>query len=88
MSWVKPQPSGDILPNRASCSANLVEDKIFVFGGDDGKGALYNDGYYLDTATSLYRPFHLDIHSDFRCLVALAGNEDLFCSHKAFGSFL
>lgn len=32
-------------------TAAVVGDLLFVFGGDDGHGALYNDGFTLDVAS-------------------------------------
>lgn len=50
MSWFLPSaPNEGSPPPRAShASTSLNSDKIFVWGGDDGKGALYKDGYIYD----------------------------------------
>lgn len=50
MSWFFPNAPRDNTPppRAAHASASLKNDKIFVWGGDDGKGALYKDGYIYD----------------------------------------
>jgi len=52
MSWFLPQITSQPPAPRAShTSTVLSESKVFVFGGDDGKGALYNDAYLFDIST-------------------------------------
>lgn len=50
MSWFVPSIlSGQSPPPRAShSSVTLNSDKIVMWGGDDGKGALFKDGYIFD----------------------------------------
>lgn len=77
MSWCIPTISSpqDVPFGRASHASVLISnDRMFTWGGDDGAGSLFNDGFFLDgmyfstdsnsvTANNL----HLHIyHANFR----------------------
>jgi len=46
--WSRPADTGDVPCARTGHSMNAVKSRIFVFGGCDSSGMMYNDLYLLD----------------------------------------
>jgi len=46
--WSRPADTGDVPCARTGHSMNAIKSRIFVFGGCDSSGVMYNDLYLLD----------------------------------------
>jgi hypothetical protein len=59
MSWIIPSFNTTIPPPRSCHTTTPLGDgtKLFIFGGDDGKRALLNDSYILNTDGTKYGLF-------------------------------
>jgi len=54
MTWFRPPTTGTPPPPRAAHTANIVGQKLYIFGGNNGSIRL-NDLYSLDTQTMTWR---------------------------------
>jgi hypothetical protein len=54
MTWFRPQTTGSPPPPRAAHTANIVGQKLYIFGGNNGSIRL-NDLYSLDTQTMTWK---------------------------------
>jgi len=55
--WSRPADTGDVPCARTGHSMNAVKSRIFVFGGCDSSGIMYNDLYLLDATFFHYGIF-------------------------------